>query len=128
MARASWVPVLLAAAALTGCSALGASEITIDARNDSDLPMTVQVIEGSGPDGNVFGPEHTLDPLEERTLELAVPGGDWTVTVNGANLLGSTDAAGRRGRLPVTLIVPGPDDPIPGLHWEAPADWAQTGP
>ena len=95
---------LISALVLSACSIVGASEITVDARNDSDLPMTVQVIEGSGADGNVFGPEHTLDPLEERTLELAVPGGEWTVTVNGARLLGSSDAAGRRGRLPVTLM------------------------
>ena len=36
------------------------------------------------------------------------------MTVNGAQLLGSSDAAERRGRLPVTLIVPAIDDPIPG--------------
>ena len=128
MTRATWISVLLGAALLAGCSVFGSSEITVDARNDSDFPMSVQVTDGLGPDANVFGPEHTLDPLEERTLELAVPGGDWTVTVNGARLLGSSDAAGRRGRIPVTLIVPAPDDPIPGPYWEAPADWAPTAP
>ncbi len=119
---------LVSALVLSACSMFGASEITVDARNDSDLPMTVQVTEGFDTDAKVFGPEHTLDPLEERTLELAVPGGDWTVTVNGARLMDSSDAAGRRGRLPVTLIVPAPDDPIPGPHWQAPSDWTQTGP
>ena len=120
-----WLASLAAALALTGCSVLGGSEITVDARNDSDLPMSVQVI---GADGNVFGPEHIVDPLEERTLELAVPGGDWTVTLDGARLMDSSDAAGRRGRLPVTLIMPAVDDPIPGPLWEAPVDWAGTAP
>jgi hypothetical protein len=113
---------------LSACSMFGASEITLDARNDSDLRMVVQVVEGAGGDGGAYGPAHTLDPLEERTLELAVPGGTWTVTVNGAQLLGSSDAGGRRGRLPVTLIVPAIDDPIPGPYWQAPSDWAETGP
>jgi hypothetical protein len=119
---------LIPAFMLSACSILGGSEITVEARNDSDLPMTVQVTEGFEPDANVFGPEHALEPLEERTLELAVPGGNWTITVNGARLMDSSDAAGRRGRLPVTLIVPAPDDPIPGPYWEAPADWAGTAP
>ena len=120
-----WLASLLASLALAGCSVFGSSEITVDARNDSDLPISVQVV---GADGNVFGPEHLLDPLEERTLELAVPGGDWTVTVDGARLMDSSDAAGRRGRLPVTLIMPAIDDPIPGPYWEAPSDWAGTAP
>lgn len=119
---------LASALVLSACSSLGASEITVEARNDSDLPMTVQVVEGFDPDANVFGPEHTIDPLEERTLELAVPGGQWTVTVNGARLMDSSDAAGRRGRLPVTLIVAAIDDPIPGPRWQAPSDWTQTAP
>jgi hypothetical protein len=128
LARARGILALLAAAALAGCSVLGASEITVEARNEGDRRMVVQVVEGAGGDGAAYGPEHTLEPLEERTVELAVPGGDWTVTVNGARLLGSSDAGGRRGRLPVTLIVPAIDDPIPGPYWQAPADWAQTGP
>ena len=128
MARARWASLVVVAAMLSGCAVLGASEITLDARNDSDLPMTVQVTDGIDPDANVVGPEHTLAPLEERTLELAVPGGSWTVTVNGARLMDSSDAAGRRGRLPVTLIMPAIDDPIPGPHWEAPADWAGAAP
>lgn len=126
MTRLRWPLALLVAVTLSGCSLFGASEITLDARNDSDRRMVVQVVEGF--DGAAYGPEHSLDPLEERTLELAVPGGEWTVTVNGARLLGSSDAAGRTGRLPVTLIVPAIDDPIPGPHWEAPADWAGSGP
>jgi hypothetical protein len=128
MRARSVLSALGAALVLSACSVFGGAEITVDARNDSDFPMSVQVTDGAGPDANVFGPEHTLDPLEGRTLELAVPGGDWTVTVNGARLMDSSDAAGRRGRLPVTLIVPAIDDPIPGPYWEAPADWAQTAP
>ena len=120
-----WLASLAATLALGGCSVLGGSEITIEARNDSDLPVSVQVI---GADGNAFGPEHIVDPLEERTLELAVPGGDWTVTLEEARLMDSSDAAGRRGRLPVTLVMPAIDDPIPGPHWEAPVDWAGTAP
>ena len=128
MTRARWLSALAVALAVGGCSIFGASEITVDARNDSDLPMTVQVIEGFGDDGAIFGPEHVLDPLEERALELAVPAGEWTVTVNGAQLVGSADAACRRGRMPVTLIVPAIDAPMPGPYWEAAGDWLQTGP
>lgn len=126
--RARMLPAGLVAVVLAGCSAFGASEITLEARNESDFPMVVQVVEGGGADGPAHGPAHTLEPLEERTLELAVPGGDWTVTVNGAGLLGRTDAGDRRGQLPVTLILPAPDDPIPGPYWEAPGGWAETGP
>jgi len=127
MAR-RWLTTLLPAligAALAGCGILGASEITVTARNDSDVAMVVQVVDANGA---AHGPAHRLEPLEERELELAVPGGTWEVTVNGARLLGSSDAAGRTGRLPVTLIVPAPDSPVPGPYWEAPADWAGTGP
>jgi hypothetical protein len=112
---------------LAGCGFLGASEITVSARNDSDLPMVVQVVRGTDDEGEPYGPAHTLAPLEERELELAVPGGDWTVTVNDARLLESLDAAGRRGRLPVTLIMPAPDHPVPGPYWESPADWSDAG-
>ena len=111
---------LLVASVLAGCAMFGA-EITVDARNDSDEVMVVQVVDGNGAP---HGPEHRLVPLEEREVELAVPGGSWEVTVNGARLVGSSDAAGRTGRLPVTLILPAPDSPIPGPHWEAPSDWA----
>jgi hypothetical protein len=114
------VAVLLLAGVLAGCSFLGA-EITIDARNDSDHVMVVQVVDGNG---DPHGPAHRLEPLEERTVELAIPGGSWIVAVNGARLLTHTDAAGRTGRLPVTLILPAPDDPIGQPYWEAPSDWA----
>ena len=116
---------LVTALVLSACSVFGGSEITIDARNDSDLPISVQVI---GADDNVFGPEHIVDPRDERTLELAVPGGDWTVTLDGARMMDSSDAAGRRGRLPVTILMPAADDPIPGPHWQAPVDWAGSAP
>jgi hypothetical protein len=119
---------LVSALMLSACTIFGGSEITVDARNDSDRRMVVQVVEGAGGEGAAYGPEHTLEPLEDRTLELAVPGGEWIVTVNEARLLTSSDAAGRRGRLPVTLIVPAIDDPIPGPYWEAPSDWAGAGP
>jgi hypothetical protein len=119
---------VLLALVLSACSILGGAEITVDARNDSDFPMTVQVVEGFDAAGNAFGPEHVLGPLEERRLELAVPGGEWHVSVNGARLMDSSDAAGRRGRLPVTLIVPAPDHPVPGPYWEAPVDWAGSAP
>jgi hypothetical protein len=122
-ARAALISAALAAL-LVACGLVGAGEITVTARNDSDLPMVVQVI-GAG--GEPHGQAHRLVPLEERDVELAVPGGDWTVTVNGARLVDSSDAAGRRGRLPVTLILPAPDDPIQGPRWEAPVDWAGSG-
>ena len=115
---------LVLAAVLAGCGFLGASEITVTARNDSDHPMVVQVIDAGG---EPSGPAHTVQPLEEREVELAVPGGDWTVTVNGARLMDSSDAGPRRGRIPVTLILPAPDDPIQGPRWQAPADWAGSG-
>jgi hypothetical protein len=114
---------ILVASVLAGCAIFGA-EITVDARNESDEVMVVQVVDGNGAP---HGPAHTLQPLDERELELAIPGGSWGVTVNGALLLGSTDAAGRTGRLPVTLIVPAPDDPIGQPHWEGPSEWAGSG-
>ena len=116
---------LLAPSLLAGCSVVGSGEITVDARNDSDEAMVVQVVNGNG---DAHGPAHRLEPLEQRELELAIPGGSWEVTVNGARLVGSSDAAGRTGRLPVTLIVPAPDDPIGQPYWEAPSDWAGLDP
>ncbi len=101
------------------------AEITVEARNDSDEVMVIQVVDGNGAP---HGPAHRLLPLEERAVELAIPGGSWAVTVNGAQLVGSTDAAGRTGRLPVTLILPAPDAPFPGPIWESPSDWSGTGP
>ena len=102
--------------ALAGCGFIGA-EITVDARNDSDFEMIVQVVDASGAP---HGPAHRLFPLEQRELELAVPAGSWAVTVNGAELVDSAEAAGRTGRLPVTLVAPAPDDPAQGPYevWE----------
>ena len=111
------------ALASSGCDVLGSSEIVIDARNDSDAPMVVQVVAGNDAGAPAFGPTHTLGAGEQRELELAVPGGNWTVTVNGALLFGSTDAADRRGRLPVTLLMP---DTGAGPQWLAPVDWVQV--
>ena len=108
---------------LSACGLLG-GEITVTARNDSGFPMVVQVVDGNGAP---HGPAHRLEPLEEREVELAVPGGTWDVAVNGARLLTSSDVAGRSGRLPVTLILPAPDDPVGQPYWEAPADWAGSG-
>jgi hypothetical protein len=124
MSRARLGP-LVAAIALAGCALVGAAEITVDARNDSDQVMVVQVVDGSGAP---HGPAHRLQPLEEREVELAVPGGgSWVITVNGARLLDSTDAAGRTGRLPVTLILPAPDAPFGQPHRESPVDWPGGG-
>ena len=124
---ASMVLATVLTAALAGCGFLGASEITIDAQNESDHAMVVQVVEGNAPGGAEYGPPHRLDPLEERQLELAVPGDDWTVTVNDARLFGSIDVGARRGRIPITIILPAPDAPVDGPFWRAPADWVDTG-
>ena len=105
--------------ALAGCGILGASEITVDATNETNQPMIVQVVEGIGPDAVPYGPAHQVFPGESRELELAVPAGQWAVVVNGGELVGSLDAGPRRGRLPVTLVLS--DN---GPHWQAPADWA----
>jgi len=113
----------VAVAILAGCSFVGASEITVDATNESGQAMVVQVTEGIGPDAAPYGPAHTVGPGESQELELAVPGGDWVVTVNGGELVGSLDAGSRRGRLPVTLILA--DD---GSYWQAPGDWAIVDP
>ena len=113
----------LVVAILAGCSFVGASEITVDATNETDGPMTIQVVEGIGPDAVPYGPPQTLAGGEERSVELAVPGGDWAVTVNGGELLGSLDAGSRRGRLPVTLILSDG-----GPQWQAPQDWAGIDP
>ncbi len=109
---------LLAASTLAGCAMFGA-EITVDARNDSDEVMVIQVIDGNGAP---HGPAQRLEPLEERSVELAVPGGTWDVTVNGVLLLTSSEAAGWMGRVPGTLVLPAPDDPIDVPHWLAPSD------
>jgi hypothetical protein len=115
------LPLVLAI--LVACSFVGASEITVDATNETEGPMTIQVVEGIGPDSMPYGSPHTLAGGEERSVELAVPGGDWAVTVNGGELLGSLDAGSRRGRLPVTLILSNS-----GPQWQAPQDWAGIDP
>jgi hypothetical protein len=124
---ASVITAAAVTAVLAGCGFLGASEITIEAQNESDAVMVVQVVEGIAAGGADYGPPHRLDPLEERQLELAVPGGEWTVTVNGARLFESVDVGSRRGRIPVTVILPAPDAPVDGPFWRAPADWVDTG-
>jgi hypothetical protein len=124
---ASTVLATALTAVLGGCGFLGASEITVEAQNDSDVVMVVQVVEGIAAGGADYGPPHRLDPLVERELELAVPGGDWTVRVNGARLFESVDVGARRGRIPITIILPAPDAPVDGPFWRAPADWLDTG-
>lgn len=116
--RAAWMLILLVVAA---CSMMGAAEITVGAVNETNEPMVIQVVEGMGPGAPPYGPAHTVGPGQERSVELAVPGGQWAVTVNGGELVGSLDAGVRRGRLPVTLILSDA-----GPHWQAPADWAVT--
>jgi hypothetical protein len=119
--RGTLLHLVATALFVAGCGPLGA-EITVDARNEGDLVMRIQVVEGVGVDGRPFGPNHFVDPLEERPVELAVPGGAWEVLVNEQRVFGSVDVAGRTGRLPVTLIVPAPDDPNQDPRWEAPSD------
>jgi hypothetical protein len=116
--REVWLALAFVTSMLAGCGLFGA-EITVDARNDGDLDMTVQVIDANGAPN---GPAHRLEPLEERELELAIPAGAWAVTVNGAIVLESEQAQGRTGRLPVTLVSPAPDDPAAGPYgvWEQP--------
>ena len=115
--------VVAAPMILSGCSALGAGEITVDAVNESDEPMIIEVVEGVGPDAVAYSTEHVVGPGEERSVELAVPGGSWVVTVNGGHLLGDVDAGLRRGRLPVTLIL----SPDGRPNWQAPQGWAEVG-
>jgi hypothetical protein len=64
----------LVVAFLAGCSFVGASEITVDATNETNGLMTIQVVEGIGPDAVPYGPPQTLAGGEERSVELAVPG------------------------------------------------------
>jgi hypothetical protein len=95
------------------------AEVTVDARNDSDHDMVIQIVDGNGAP---HGPAHRLLPLEEREVELALPGGPWAITVDGALLVEREQAAGRTGRLPLTLVSPAPDDPAAGPYvvWEQP--------
>lgn len=127
MTRAQWIVAVAASALLGACSMLGASEITITARNDGDEPMVVQVVDGVDvASAAPYGQAHTLLPGDERQVTLPVPGGQWTVTVNGAHLLSTSDAGSRRGILPVTLVLPPDDHFAGGPYWEAPGDWARA--
>ena len=114
----------LAAMAIAGCSVIGTSQITVATRNESDEPMVVRVIAGHDESAGVHGGTHTVPPASEGELTLAVPGGDWTVQVNGGMLLSTSDTHGRVGELPVTLVVM-PDGMV---VWEAPSDWVDVGP
>jgi hypothetical protein len=113
---------------LGACGVLGSSQITVTARNESEQEMVVQVVSGFADEASPHGDSYTIAPGGEEQLTLAVPGGDWTVTVNGALLVGSSDAGSRRGELPVTLILPDPDDFALGPYWEAPQGWGITAP
>ena len=117
------VPVLVA-----GCGLIGASQITVTARNDNEQEMVVQVIGGLGGEAAPHGDPHAVRPGIEEQLTLDVPGGDWTVAVNGARLVSISDAGSRRGALPVMLILPDPVDFAGGPYWEAPSDWAGAAP
>ena len=116
------VPMLVA-----GCAVVGASQITVTGRNDSEQDMVVQVIGGLGDEAAPHGDAHTVAPGSEELLTLDVPGGDWTVTVNGGRLVSTSDAGNRRGELPVTLILPNPEDFATGPYWEAPTEWIEAG-
>ena len=123
--------MLLAAmsvSSLAGCGIFG-SEITLTARNDAAVPMTVSVVSSVDPDAEPFGGTHTVPAGATMPLTLAVPGGDWFVVVNGGALLSSSDARGRRGDLPVTLILAAEDHPLDGQpYWEAPTEWIEGPP
>ncbi|MDQ4035488.1 MAG: hypothetical protein M3153_06105 [Chloroflexota bacterium] len=123
MRRAVAVSALVALV-LAGCSIVGASQITVATRNESDEPMVVRVIAGHDESAGVHGPTHTVPPATEGELTLGVPGGDWTVQVNGGMLLSTSDPHGRVGKLPVTLAVM----PNGMVVWEAPSGWAEVGP
>jgi hypothetical protein len=126
--RTRAIVATLAAVIVAGCSIVGASDITLVARNDSEDPMVVQVIQGQSDGDPPHGAPRTILPGSEERVTLPVPGGSWTVTVNGAHLVGSSDAADRRGELPITLILPDPAAFPHGPYWEAPGGWADTGP
>ena len=85
--------------------------------------MVVRVIEGLEPDGSVHGESFTVEQSAAGPLTLQVPGGSWTVEVNGQRMISNSDTAGRVGELPVTLIVRG--DGL--VFWEAPSDWVAAG-
>lgn len=124
-----WRSIVLVAVPMlaVGCGLVGASQITVTARNDSEQDMVVHVIGGLGDESGAHGDPHTVAPGTEERLTLDVPGGDWTVTINGARLVSTSDAGNRRGELPVTLILPNPEDFAPGPFWEAPSDWVEAG-
>jgi hypothetical protein len=117
------VVLCLLAAMIAGCSVIGASQITVGTRNESDEPMVVRVLAGLDEASEVYGETFTVGPTAVGDLTLQVPGGDWTVEVNGGRLLSTSDTAGRVGELPVTLVVR-----ADGLvTWEAPSDWVEAG-
>lgn len=117
------IAACILAALVAGCSVFGAAEITVTTRNGSDEPMIVQVIQGLQIDGSAHGKAYTVAPSAIGQLTLQVPGGSWTVQVNGQPLLSTSDTSGRVGELPVTLSV-GPDGFV---SWEAPTDWVEAG-
>jgi hypothetical protein len=120
-------PIAALITIVAGCSIVGASEITLIARNDSDEPMVVQVIAGQSEGDPPHGEARTIPPGAKESVTLSVPGGSWTVTVNGGFVVGSSDAGDRRGELPITLILPDPAEFAHGPFWEAPGGWAATG-
>ena len=80
-------------------------------------------LQGLEPGGSVHGESFTVEPSAVGPLTLQVPGGSWTVEVNGQRRISDSDTAGRVGELPVTLIVR-----ADGLvFWEAPSDWVEAG-
>lgn len=115
--------LLLLVATGSACSTIGASEITITARNDSENEMLVGVIGGDDADAPPYGDSYSVAPGEEAVLTLGVPGGGWAVTVNGRRMVGRSDAGERRGELPVTVILPDAAEFALGPYWEAPVGW-----
>jgi hypothetical protein len=108
---------------VAGCSIIGTSQITVATRNESDEPMIVRVIAGHDPSAGVHGEPHSIPPSSEGDLTLGVPGGDWTVEVNGGMLFSTSDTKGRVGELPVTLVV----NPDGMVFFEAPGGWVDGG-
>jgi hypothetical protein len=126
--RGTAILTIAIALLVVGCGMVGASQITVNARNDSEQEMEVGVVAGMDDGAPRHGTPVTLAPGESRDVTLDVPGGDWTVTVNGLRLLSTSDVGSRRGTLPVTVVLPDPADFPAGPYWEAPSDWAETAP
>lgn len=73
-------------------------EVILDVTNNREDPVIVRVVPGlleqGGPPGRAdtgTGDGSEVPPTERRTLRLPMTSEDWTITVNGAPLIRSTD-------------------------------------